>query len=174
MKTPTLIVLALVSLVVLVGSCGNPLDVLGPRDKRKIVSDRWNQLDITYWVFTVKEDQEVERRFTVSDPNIIARLKSELHLQKTEGLSIGTGKQLVFKGTDGDFWHGNFVFEDTLHLSLSADAWRSYRFTLKDSAFYRDLREVCAANERKFHPKATSKHIKLRNNLRFDYPQLKE
>lgn len=172
MKILTLTILALVGLIVFVGSCTNPLDVLGPRDKRKIVSDRWNQLDVNYWVFTGKGDQEIERTFTVSDPSIIARLKSELHLRHTEGLSIGTGSQLVFKGTDGDLWHGNFVFEDTLHLSLSEDAWRSYRFTLKDSAFYHDLREVCAANERKFHPKATSKNIKLRSNLRFDYPKL--
>ena len=174
MKNSTLTIFATVGLAFVFNSCDNPLDVLGPRDKPKIVSNQWNQLDVTYWVFTTKGDQEVERTFTVIDSSIIDRLKSELHSRRTEGLSIGTGKQLVFKGADGDFWHGDIVFEDTLYLSLSEDAWRSYSFTLKDSEFYRDLRKVCAANERKYHPEATFKHIKLRSNLRFDYPKLNE
>jgi hypothetical protein len=164
--------LASIGLAALFASCANPLDVLGPRDKRKIVSDQWSQLDVTYWVFTAKDSQEFERKFTISDSSVITRFKSELHLRRTEGLSIGTGSQLVFKGADGEIWQGDIVFEDTLYLSLSEDAWRSYKFTLKDGAFYDDLREVCAANERKYHSNATSKHIKLRSNLRFEYPKL--
>ena len=172
MKITTYTILALIGLGVVVGSCSNPLDVLGPRDRRKIVSDQWNQLDVTYWVYTARADQEVKRTFTISDSSIIERFKSELDIQQTTGLSIGTGNQLKFKGANTEIWHGDIVFEDTLYLSLSEDAWRSYKFTLKDSSFYRDLREVCAANERMYHPKATSKHIKLRSNLQFDYPKL--
>jgi hypothetical protein len=169
MKTLTLCC-AYIGLALLIPSCG--LSVLGPMDKPKLVSEKWNQIDVTYWVFTVHGNQEVERKFTISDPSTITRLKSELHFQRTKGLSIGTGNQLAFKGMNGDIWHGSIVFEDTLHLSLSEDAWRSYVFTLKDSSFYSDLRAICVTNERKYHPKANSEHIKLRSNLEFDYPKL--
>lgn len=168
----TLISITLLIITVLLTSCGSPFGLLGPIDNPQIASDRWNKLDVTYSVFRAKDDKELKRTFTVSDPTLIDRLKTELIIDKTSGLSIGTGDQLVFKGHENAIWHGDIVFEDTLYLSLSDDSWRSYKFTLEDYDFYSYLREVCAANEKKYHPLVTPKHIKLRNNLIYTYPKL--
>jgi hypothetical protein len=148
------------------------LDVLGPRDKPDLVSDGWNQIQVTYWVFTTSPEKEIQRSFTIEEPASIDRIKSGIKVSKVDGLSIGTGRQLVLKGAKGEVWHGDVVFEDTLYLSLSADGWRSYKFELSGMGLYDELRAACAKNERRYHPKATPDHIKLRSNLAFDYPRL--
>ena len=165
--------LTIIGLAVLVTSCGKVLDVLGPRDKPEIVSEQWNQIDVTYWVF-IKEnpEQAIARTFTIEDPGLIDQLKTKLRVKKTDGLSIGTGNQLVLRGVNEDLWHGDIVFEDTIYMSLSSDGWRSYRFTLEDSRFYNELRDICALNERRFHPNATRDHVQLRSNLSVEYPKL--
>ena len=166
-------VITIIWLFVLV-ACSNPLDILGPRDKPQIVSDDWNQIEVTYWVYTKDSKKSVERNFTVSNQAVIQQLKGTLTPIDTSGLSIGTGRQLIFKNGSDETWHGDVVFEDALYLSLSADAGRSYKFVLGDISFYNQIRQLCAANERKTHPEATAKHIKLRTNLSFDYPKLGE
>jgi len=153
-------------------SCSNPLDVLGPRDKPDLVSGGWNQIQVTYWVFTKSPEKEIQRSFTIEEPAAIERIKSAIKLKKVDGLSVGTGRQLVFKGEKGEVWHGDVVFENALYLSLSADGWRSYKFELSGSGLYDELRAACAKNERRYHPKVTPDHIKLRSNLVFDYPRL--
>lgn len=153
-------------------ACNNPLDILGPRDKPQIVSDDWNQIEVTYWIYTKDSKKPVERNFTVSNLAVIEQLKGTLTPVDTNGLSIGTGSQLIFKNGSHEMWHGDVVFEDTLYLSLTADAGRSYKFVLADISFYNQIRELCATNERKIHPEATTEHIKLRGNLSFDYPKL--
>ncbi|HEY1120960.1 MAG TPA: hypothetical protein VGE67_05150, partial [Haloferula sp.] len=150
----------------------NPLDVLGPRDKPALVPGEWSQIEVTYWVFTTSREKEIQRSFTIKDSAAIDRIKSGIKVSKVDGLSIGTGRQLVLKGAKGEVWHGDVVFEDTLYLSLSADGWRSYKFELSGSELYDELRAACAKNERRYHPKATPGHIKLRSNLAFDYPRL--
>ena len=169
--TPIAFALAAI-LAMLFATCANPLDILGPRDNPKVVTDQWNQIRVIYWISSKKQGKEIERSFMITDPLLITRLKSKLIIRKTDGLSIGSGTQLVFKGPNGDVWHGDVVFEDTLYLAMSSDAWRSYCFTLESTDFYQELREICAQNERKYHPQATAKHIILRSNLSFDYPKL--
>ncbi len=166
------IISAFCAIAVLVTGCANPLDILGPRDKPKIASSQWDQIRVTYWVYTKIQNKEIKRTFTIADPITISNLKTKLQSHKTEGLSIGSGSQLVFKNKNDDIWHGDFVFEDTLYLALSSDGWRSYKFTLRDYGFYDEVRSICALNEKKYHSKATSSHIKLRSNLRFEYPKL--
>lgn len=166
------IVSAFCAVAVLVTGCASPLDILGPRDKPRIASSQWNQIRVTYWVYTKIQNDEIRRTFTISDPIIISKLKSKLQIHKTDGLSIGSGSQLVFKNQNNDIWHGDFVFEDTLYLALSSNGWRSYKFTLKDYEFYNEVRSICALNEKKYYPEATSSHIKLRSNLSFEYPRL--
>jgi len=166
------IVSAFCAIAVWVTGCANPLDILGPRDKPRIASSQWDQIRVTYWVCTKIQNEEIKRTFTITDPIIISNLKSKLQSHKTDGLSIGSGSRLVFKNPNNDIWHGNFVFQDTLYLALSSDGWKSYKFTLKDNGFYNEIRSICALNEKKYHPKATSSHIKLLTNLRFEYPKL--
>lgn len=166
------LVSAISAIVVFVAACANPLDILGPRDKPKIASSPWNQIQVTYWIYTKYQTEEMERTFTIRDPMVVSNLKSKLQVHKTSGLSIGSGTQLVFKNQTGDIWHGDFVFEDTLYMALSSDDWKSYKFTLKDDEFYNEVRRICAQNEKKYHPKATASHIKLRSNLIFEYPRL--
>lgn len=163
---------AFFALSVLLFSCSNPLDVLGPRDKPKLASGEWNQIEVTYWVFTASPEKEIQRSFTLEEPTAIDRIKSGMKASKVDGLSVGTRRQIVLKGAKGEVWHGQVVFEDTLYLSLSADSWRSYKFELSGSGPYDELRAACAKNERRYHPKATPEHIKLRSNLAFDYPRL--
>ena len=153
-------------------ACDNPLRILGPRDKPQIVSDGWNQIQVTYWIYTKDSKKAIERNFTLSNQAIIEELKGALIPVETSGLSIGTDRQLIFKNDSDETWHGSFCFADTLYLSLSADAGRSYKFVLGDISFYNQIRQLCAANERKIHPEATVEHIKLQTNLSFDYPKL--
>ena len=153
-------------------SCANPLDILGPRDKPKIASEQWNQIQVTYWIFTKGQNEKIQRTFTINDPAAVSDLKTKLQVSKTEGLSIGSGSQLAFKYQNNEVWHGEFVFEDTIYMALSEDGWRSYKFTLSNTDFYDELRILCAHNEKKYHPKASWKNIMLRSNLSFDYPKL--
>ena len=162
----------LCGLAFIVASCANPLDILGPRGKPKIASEQWDQIQVTYWIFTKEQNEEIRRTFTISDQTSVSDLKTKLQVSKTEGLSIGSGSQLVFKSQNNEIWHGNFVFEDTIYMALSVDGWRSYKFTLTNTDFYDELRILCARNEKKYHPKATWKNIMLRSNLIFDYPKL--
>ena len=162
---------ALVGLSTFLNSCSNPLDVLGPGDKPKLVSDEWSQIQVNYWIHTRNQSEAVERTFIIDDPAAIRQMKLHLTVDKTEGLSIGTGDQLIFKGAKGNQWHGDIVFEDTLYLSLSSDAWKSYKFTLRGVGFYNQIRDACVTNEKHYHPDATIKHIKLRGNLAADYPR---
>ena len=157
----------------LLSSCGNPLDILGPRDKPKIVSDQWDTLQVSYWVYTADPDAEVSRTFTITNQTEVIRLKSLMQVEEISGLSIGTGDQLIFKRGQKGIWHGNFCFEDALYVSMTEDACRSYKFVLSGVGFYDELRRLCALNERRFHPEATPEYIKLRSNLAVDYPRLK-
>lgn len=157
----------------LLASCNNPLDILGPRDKPQIVSDQWDTLQVSYWVYTADPDAEVSRTFAITNQTEVIRLKSFMEVKEISGLSIGTGDQLIFKKGENGAWHGDFCFEDTLYLSMTKDAWRSYKFVLSGLGFYNELRGLCAMNERRFHPEATLEHIKLRRNLAVEYPKLK-
>ena len=157
----------------LLASCNNPLDILGPRDKPQIVSDQWDTLQVSYWVYTADPDVEVSRTFAITNQTEVIRLKSLMEVKNIRGLSIGTGDQLIFKNGENGIWHGDFCFEDTLYLSMTKDAWRSYKLVLSGLGFYNELRRLCAMNERQFHPEATLDHIKLRRNLAVKYPKLK-
>jgi|GEM_PF-3575635 len=157
----------------LLSSCGNPLDILGPRDKPEIVSEQWDTLQVSYWVYTADPDAEVSRTFTITNQNELIRLKSIMDVKEISGLSTGTGDQLIFKRGEKGIWHGDFCFADTLYLSMSTDAWRSYKFVLSGLGFYTELRRLCAVNERHYHPEATPEHIKLRRSLAIDYPRMK-
>jgi len=159
--------------VCLLTSCGNPLDILGPRDKPDIASAQWDTLRVSYSIYTAGPDAEITRGFTITNQTEVAHLKSLMKVKEVSGLSIGTGNQLAFKKGETEVWHGDFCFEDTLYLSMTANAWRSYKFVLSGLGFYNELRRLCALNEKQYHPEATSEHIKLRTNLAFDYPKLR-
>ncbi len=165
-------VLCVVPAALLLASCGNPSDILGPRDTPDISSTEWDSIQVTYWVYTTNTENALKRTFTVTEQPDVAALKSAMALKEVGGLSIGTSEQLVFRDGRKNLWHGDFCFEDTLYLSSSEDSWRSYRFVLSSLDFYEQLRTLCAANERQYHPEASPKHIKLRRNLAVDYPKL--
>lgn len=166
-----MLTLALASCILSSGC--NPLDILGPRDKPEIVSGQWDTLQVSYWVYTADPDAEVSRTFTITNQAELIRLKTLMEVKEISGLSIGTGNQLIFKKGKKGIWHGDFCFEDTLYLSMSTDAWRSYKFVLSGLGFYSELRRLSALNEKQYHPEATAEHIKLRSNLAVDYPRLK-
>ena len=155
-------------------SCGNPLDVLGPRDKPDLITSfDWNNMQVVYWVYTTSSKRELKRTFLITDPSDIKKLKTMIKIKDVRGLSIGTGNQLIFRNGKNDVWHGDFCFENTIYMSLSKDGSRSYKFVLSGLEFYNELRKLCAQNEKQYHLDATYKHIKLRSNLIYDYPKLK-
>lgn len=160
------------SLSLFLVSCNKPLDILGPRDKPDLASVKWDSIQVVYWVYTTDSSKEVKRTFTITEPSDMKKLRSMITVKEVSGLSTGTGNQLILKNRKNDVWHGNFCFEDTLHMSLTKDAWRSYRFVLSGLGFYNELRELCSQNEKQYHPEAMPEHIKLRSNLVYDYPKL--
>lgn len=155
-------------------SCGNPLDVLGPRDKPNLITSfDWDNMQVVYWVYTTNSSREIKRTFIITKSSDINKLKSIINEKEVSGLSTGTNNQLIFRNGKNDIWHGGFCFENTLYMSLSKDGWRSYKFVLSGLEFYNKLRRLCAQNEKQYHQDATYKHIKLRSNLVYDYPKLK-
>lgn len=142
-------------------SCGDPRDVLGPRDKPDLSAIAWNRLKVVYWIGTADSERITPRSFTIATPADVEALKSKMAVKEVSGLSVGTGRDLVFKNGEESLWHGDFCFEDTLYLSMTKDEWRSYKFVLSGIDFYNKLRELCAQNERQYHPEATSAHIIL-------------
>lgn len=163
----------LVVMFLLVSCDSKNSTVLGPKDKPEIASDQWDSLQVYYWIRTAGPKREkITRKLVVADPAEILLLKSHLKKEKMkdiQGLSVGNGNLLILKKGQKWVWHGEFVFEDRVDLSMQDDEWRSYMFTLKDRGFYHEVRKLCAANERKFHPEATEKHIQLCSN--FDDPE---
>lgn len=164
-------ILIIFSLFTLI-SCKNPMSILGPTDKPNIASNKWNQIQVTYWTNTTKSNVGIEKVFTILDAPTIEKLKLTLTPVETSGLSIGTDRQLLFKTRTNETWHGGFVFPNTLYLSLSADAGRSYKFVLEGNNFYDQIRQLCALNEATVHPNAKAEHINLLTNFEMNYPKL--
>lgn len=142
-------------------SCGDARDVLGPRDKPDLSAIAWDRLKVVYWIGTADSERITPRSFTIVKPADVAALKAKMAVKEISGLSVGTGSYLVFKNGEESLWHGDFCFENTLYLSKTQDEWRSYKFVLSGIGFYDKLRELCAENERQYHPEATSAHIIL-------------
>ena len=154
-------------------SCGNPLDILGPRDKPDFRNKDMTAITITYWVNTTTNNK-LERAFTVTNPAAIEGIMTNLDIKNISGLSIGTGNQLRFHEQIGDSWHGGVVFENRINLSSTADRWRSYTIDLNGNGLFDTMLELCVQHEHTFHPDATKEHIILRSNLRKDYPLVNE
>ena len=154
-------------------SCGNPLDILGPRDKPDFKAKDWTSVTVTYWIRT-RATNKLERVFTVVDTSTITDLKSKFNVKTVGGLSTGTGQQLRFTERNGDSWHGELVFSDCVYLSSTANKWRSYRIDLSDCSLGYLLLNLCVQNERTFYPKVTSENIILLSNLKKDYPMVDE
>ena len=154
-------------------SCGNPLDILGPRDKPDFRNMKMTAITITYWVNT-KTTNKLERVFTVTNPAAIEGVMTNLDINNISGLSIGTGNQLRFQENNGGSWHGGVVFENRINLSSTADKWRSYTIDLTNNGLFNAMRELCVQHERTYHPNATKQHIILRTNLKMEYPLIDE
>ena len=164
---------AMLAAMLLCTSCGNPLDILGPRDKPDFQSKDWTSVAITYWVSTGTTNP-LERSFAVADKATVDAIKAKMNIKEVRGLSIGTRSQLRFQERNGDSWHGSVVFENRINLSSTADKWRSYTIDLADGALFDAMFDLCVLNERTFHPKVKPENIMLRSNLNKDYPAVEE
>lgn len=154
-------------------SCGNALDILGPRDKPDFRSKDWTSVSITYWVSTGTTNT-LERSFAVTDKATVDGLREKMNVKEVTGLSIGTRSQLRFHESNGNSWHGSVVFENRINLSSTANKWRSYTIDLLDSALFDAMLDLCVRNERTFHPMVKRENIILRSNLRKNYPAVEE
>ena len=154
-------------------SCGNPLDILGPRDKPDFRSKDWTAVTITYWVSTGTNNQ-LERSFAVADKATIDALIAKMKIKEVRGLSIGTRSQIRFQERNGASWHGGVVFENRINLSSTADKGRAYTIDLADNSLFDAMLDLCVRNERTFHPKVKPENIILRSNLILDYPAVEE